>query len=316
MILTVTPNTALDKILFIDEWIPGTPMRTKKIVTCVGGKGLDSSVVLSHLGVKTTGLCFVAGEVGKQLLEVVEKYGIATVPIWVNGETRIAHVISELKHHRHSHVISGELSITRDHVQQFLNQFDEFVTQAKYVICAGTIPSTISQDLYGQITQIALRQHVPILIDLSKEAILQAIPVRPTIIKINWDEFRWTFTTDAPSIKELIPAAQKIYQEYGLNALVLTLGREGILVFSPEGDFYAIAPEQIAVNAAGAGDAVSSALVWRLSEGDKWENALRWSTATSAAVVLTEGTADCRMEDILRIFPFVKIQTISSFLAV
>ena len=47
MILTLTPNAALDRLLFIDEFKPGTVMRPQKMIDKVGGKGLDSSVALS-----------------------------------------------------------------------------------------------------------------------------------------------------------------------------------------------------------------------------------------------------------------------------
>ena len=66
MILTVTLNTALDKVLIIKEWISGSTMRTPHILTSVGGKGMDSSVVLRHLGVDTVGMGFVAGKSGDE----------------------------------------------------------------------------------------------------------------------------------------------------------------------------------------------------------------------------------------------------------
>lgn len=307
MILTVTPNTALDRILFIDEWTTGTPMRTRKVVTSVGGKGLDSSVVLRHLGVETVGLCFVAGKVGQELLDLINGYGIIPDPIWVNGDTRIAHVISELKHHRHSHVITGELIVTDQNVADFLNRFRQLVTQAVWIICAGTIPSGMKASFYGEITDIANQAGVPTLIDSSKDYILQALPDKPSIVKMNWEEFQWTFQREANNISELIQHAHQVYKDMQLNALVLTLGINGILAFSKDGNYLVSPPIQQAVNAAGAGDAVSSALTWRLSLGDTWEQALRWGAATSAAVVLTEGTADCHMEDILRIMPEVVV---------
>lgn len=41
------------------------------------------------------------------------------------------------------------------------------------------------------------------------------------------------------------------------------------------GILLAAAPDQLPVNAAGAGDTVSGALVWRLAGGDPWPAALR-----------------------------------------
>ena len=100
----------------------------------------------------------------------------------------------------------------------------------------------------------------------------------------------------------LCPPARAILRRYGLPALVITCAADGILAVLPEGSLWARTLPQDEINAAGAGDAVSAALVWRLSQGDGWDSALRWAAAASAAVVLTEATADCRWEDIQRIF--------------
>jgi fructose-1-phosphate kinase PfkB-like protein len=77
-----------------------------------------------------------------------------------------------------------------------------------------------------------------------------------------------------------------------------------------EGSFLATSPPLEEVNAAGAGDGVSAALVWRLSLRDRWPEALRWAAATGAAVVLTEGTAECRPEDVQRIYANTAVREI------
>jgi len=309
MILTVTPNSAVDKILFIEEWVTGTPMRTDRIVTSVGGKGLDSSVTLSHLGVETVGLTFVAGATGEELVRLLEAYGIIPEPIWVDGETRTAHVIVETKHHRHSHIIAGQLRFTENHIVQFMQRYRTRVQAAQWVICAGSIPDSLPQALYRDCVEEAARVHVPVLIDSQRSAILETLPADPAIVKMNWEEFEWTFGTSAPTLEDLKHQARELFNERNLKALVLTCSSDGILAFSAQGAFHARPPRQKSVNAAGAGDAVSSALTWRLSMGDHWPEALKWAGATSAAVVLTEGTADCHMEDVRRIYPDVQVET-------
>jgi 1-phosphofructokinase family hexose kinase len=310
MILTVTLNTALDKILFIDEWKSNLPMRATKNVTSVGGKGLDSSVVLRHLGVETVGLCFVAGKTGLELINLVEKYGIIPEPVWVDGETRMAHVVVERRYHRHSHIFSGLLSITPAHCEQLLEKFTKKVTGAGYVICAGSIPSGIPADFYCRMTETAHLAGVPILIDTQDEAITWSLSASPDIIKMNWNEFEITFQQRADTFDALVECAKRQFSEKEINALLVTCAEDRILAFNPQGAFHAIAPRQQVVNAAGAGDAASSGLVWRLALGDGWAEALCWSAATSAATVLTEGTADCRMEDILRILPEINVKTL------
>jgi len=42
-----------------------------------------------------------------------------------------------------------------------------------------------------------------------------------------------------------------------------------------------------------------------LSQGDGWLEALRWAAASGAACVLTEATAEVRLEDVQRLLPQV-----------
>ena len=308
MILTVTPNTALDKVLFIDEWKSGLQMRTTNVVTSVGGKGLDSSVVLRNLGVETVALCFVAGKTGQELLDLVESYGIPPEPVWVDGETRLAHVVVEQHHHRHSHIIAGSLSITPSHCEQLLGKFTQKVAGANYVICAGSLPSGVPDDFYCRMTEIAHQAGVPVLIDSLEAGITGSLPAAPDVLKMNWSEFEQTFQQRADTLEALVERLWAVYRANNLPALLVTCAADGILAFTPHGAFHVSAPRQVAVNAAGAGDAASSGLVWRLSLGESWLEALRWSAAVSAAAVLTEGTADCRMEDILKILPEVDLK--------
>ncbi|NPV86118.1 MAG: hexose kinase [Anaerolineae bacterium] len=312
MILTVTLHTALDKVIFIDEWTPGLPMRTNRVLTCVGGKGLDSSIVLSQMGVATSGLCFVAGKTGADLIDLVHTYGAATLPIWVNGETRTAHVIVETRHNRHSHLITGALEIAPSHWQQLLDAFDRNVPLADWVICAGSLPANMPDDFFATLTHHAHSVSVPILIDSSTHGIRSALPARPDILKMNRDEFSEAFGTRASSLEELVTQAQSARRQFDLPALVITCGVDGILAFTSEESIHAAAPPQQAVNAAGAGDAASAALAWRRSLGEDWQQALRWAAAVSAAAVLTEGTAEIRQRDVHDILPQVLVRRIST----
>lgn len=308
MIFCVCPNTALDRIMFIDEWIPGTPMRTDGVVTSVGGKGLNSAVVLRHLGVNTVAIGFFSGNIGKELLNIVEEYGIVSEPVWVNGENRIAHVIAERKTNSHSHVIAGNVRISEAQKREFLEKYQHHLKRAKYIIFGGSLPLDLNSDFYCELIEIAQKERIPTLIDSQKQAMIAAITAKPDIVKMNWEEFEWTFNLKAVSLNELVDIAKIFYWEKDLKNLVLTLGKEGILCITEEGVLYGKAPFQKPLNAAGAGDAVSSTLAWRFVEGDRWENAIRWACAVSAASVLTERTGDVFKEDIKRIYPLVTIE--------
>ncbi|MDK2980613.1 MAG: 1-phosphofructokinase [Chloroflexota bacterium] len=308
MILTVCPNTAVDKIYFIERWTPGIPMRTNKMTVCVGGKGLNSSVVLSQLGVDTIGMGFFAGKVGQELIEVLQDYGITPDPIWVDGTTRISHVIAEEDTNIHSHLIVGELLINAAQDEEFIKEFEAKVAEADWVILAGTMPPSLSNDFYYRLIRIAQKAKVPCLIDSQKDYMAKAVEARPDIVKMNKEEFEWTFSVKAEDFDSLVAVAKNFRKEKGIDNLIITMSKDGILALTTAGTFLVKAPEQKPVNAAGAGDSVSSTLAWRLSLGEDWPTALHWAGAVSAATVLTKRTGDVRMEDVERIKPDVTVK--------
>jgi fructose-1-phosphate kinase PfkB-like protein len=62
MIVTVTPNTALDHTLFIPALVPNTTIRATAWLMSVAGKATDSAWVLTELGIPSLALGFAAGQ--------------------------------------------------------------------------------------------------------------------------------------------------------------------------------------------------------------------------------------------------------------
>jgi 1-phosphofructokinase family hexose kinase len=301
MILTVTLNSALDRLLFIDEFRPGTTMRPYQMLEGVGGKGFDVSVVLQTLGAENVALGVVAGPTGRQLIGLLDKYGISYELVWVGGETRIAHVIVETAHHRHSHLVAAGLSVSADSYREFIERYERLLNQASWVIGGGSLAAGVPVSAYAELAELARQRGVPMLIDSAGPPLVEAAAVRPAILKMNEIEFSESFGIQAGSLAELRLKAQALREQRQLPALVITCGAAGILAVTQEGSYLAAAPPQPAANAAGAGDGVSAALVWRLAQEYNWPEALRWAAATGAAVVLTEVTAECRWADIERL---------------
>jgi 1-phosphofructokinase family hexose kinase len=307
MFLTLTPDPALDKIHLIKEWTPGIPMRAIKTTTSVGGKGLDASVALSHLGQASVGLAFLAGETGRELSRLVTAYGIKLEAIWTGGVTRTALIVSETKYSRASHLFSGGLVITSGQQEQFRQRFRDNLASAAWVICGGKVPDSMPEDFFLPYIQETHAAGVPVILDSFHGYMRSALPAQPTVVKMNRKEFECTFGVKFEGMDGLRSSMLKVHHEYGLNTLLVTCGSEGLLALTPEGIIRAVSPPQAAVNTAGAGDAASATIAWRRARGDNWHETLRWTAAVSAAAVLTEGTADCRMEDIERIYPQVEV---------
>jgi len=306
MILTITAHAALDRVIFIPEFCPTMRMPADHSVDYVGGKGFVVSVALSCLGVRNLAMGILAGENGRRLEFLLRGYGIPYNLTWVEGETRISHVIVETKYHRHSHIMTPSYHVSPEDLQVFLSRYRSQVWEADWVIAGGSLADGIPDSFYAQVTEIAHQAGAQILVDSWDEPFLQSLSARPDILKQNLHEFCSTFELDETSLADptaLLTAVREIRERNSMSAIVITLGPNGVLLVTKEAAWSACCPAQSATSAAGAGDSVSAALVWRLGLGDDWAEALRWCAATGTAGVLTEGTGEVRMDDVLQFLP-------------
>jgi 1-phosphofructokinase family hexose kinase len=307
MILTVNANAALDRVIFIDRFEPTGVMRAGKMVESVGGKGLDTSVVLQTLGAPNEAVSFMAGHTGQTLAMLLDNYGIQHDLVWVDGDTRTANVIVEMEYQRHSHIITPGFQVTAHDCERLIARIEHHLDGKQWMVLGGSLPPGADSSLYCQIIEIGHRRGVKSLIDAPGQPALQALSARPDILKMNRAEFASTFDHNPGSMLELSISARALLAEHNLTRMIITCGSDGILAVNEQETIIARAPVQKAVNAAGSGDAVSAAVVFRLALGESWLEALRWAAAAGAAVVLTEGTADCHMQDIERIYPDVDV---------
>ena len=78
MIYTVTFNPAIDYVVHTDELQIGCVNRSQSEEVYFGGKGINVSMVLSELGIKSKALGFVAGFTGKAIERGVQEKGVET----------------------------------------------------------------------------------------------------------------------------------------------------------------------------------------------------------------------------------------------
>jgi ribokinase len=90
-----------------------------------------------------------------------------------------------------------------------------------------------------------------------------------------------------------IPAhelAERLRAESGAKTVIVTLGEKGVVVADPAGVWSMAAPQVIAVDTTGAGDAFNGALAVGLSQGRPLPEIVRWACQAAALAVTRKGT--------------------------
>lgn len=310
MILAINANAAVDIVMFIDRFLPGDTMRPTRVVRSVGGKSLVSAVILRALGAPVKAVSFAAGRNGETLASLLQDHQIDIDLIWVEGETRVANVIVETDFNRHSHITTPGYTVTEQDCDTFINRIRLNAANARWAVIAGSLPGGAPPSLYAEIIRVLHQEGVKVLIDCFGPPAVEALEASPEIVKMNQDEFTMTFQLEPQTEGDWVAAVRDVMQRCAIQNFVLTCGKAGILACTSQTTYFSKAPLMKEVNAAGSGDAVSATIAYRLSLGETWDQALAWAASAGAAVVLTEGTADCRMEDVLRIYPQTSVDVI------
>jgi 6-phosphofructokinase 2 len=100
--------------------------------------------------------------------------------------------------------------------------------------------------------------------------------------------------------------------QWASQAIVITLGSHGALAVTEAGHYAVHPPCVPVVNTAGAGDALDAGLMLARSRGEDWPAALALGTAAAASVVMNEGTAICRREQVEELLLRVRIDRLTN----
>jgi tagatose 6-phosphate kinase len=313
MILTVTPNPTIDRVVFVRDFRLGTTVRGEREVVTPSGKGVDASRVIHELGGETVASGLNAGHTGRLLTDLLDERRIPHDFVPAHGETRTAVVLVDLAVERQSTITAPTLRATSDHLSQLLALLGRYVGRAWGVICAGRLAPGLPADSYARLVRRARQRGLVTLLDSSGEPLRRGVVGLPHILKVNRHELRaldsevtgGQGTSDA--VAELAGRLVGRLGEWASDGLIVTLGARGALAATSEGCYHAQPPQVRVVNTAGAGDALSGGVMLARSQGADWPRALALGTAAAASVVMNEGTAICHREQVEGLLPQVRV---------
>src|SRR5690554_5389719 len=89
MILTITLNPAVDRVVFVEGLKVGDTNRVVRTERDAGGKGINSSRIVASLGGETLATGFLGGGVGAYIRSVLKDENVPNEFVRVKEETRI-----------------------------------------------------------------------------------------------------------------------------------------------------------------------------------------------------------------------------------
>ncbi|QWR77234.1 1-phosphofructokinase family hexose kinase [Candidatus Magnetomonas plexicatena] len=271
MIITVTLNPAVDKILRISNFQTGTMNRAVVLKKYAGGKGINVSRALKSLSKDSLSLTILGGGAGKQIRDMASEEGLSLryVKIAENSRTCMS-IISET-----SETVINETgpAVTASEVADFKSLFTETVSAGDMIVISGSAAIGFGEDIFCDLILMARQQQATVILDTSGEPLKKALTASPHVIKINRDELMAISGKSPPSDDRILKELGKINKK-GVFISIATDGDRAIHAAS-EGKLYTVMPPEVkAVNALGCGDSFTAGLALSLSEGKTTEEAL------------------------------------------
>lgn len=286
MILSITPNPAVDRTARVARVVVGEILRPLAVLALPGGKGLNVARAAHILGaeVRTTGV--VGGHSGQWVVEQASREGLNPRFVSSGNETRTTYV-----------VVDGEgrsVMVYEKGPDQPGSSFDELISLLRtellrgcsYAVVAGGLPGGIDPKGLGRIVAACHESGVRCVVDSHGPAVLSALAEKPFILKATVEEM----AESGLGARHGDPLAMaRAAVKHGAEACVVTVGARGAVACSGTDSWRVTVPRQNAVNAVGAGDAFTAGLVVALAHGRGFDEALAEAGAAAAASVLQLG---------------------------
>lgn len=315
MILTVTPNTAIDRVMFVRGFRLGRKVGATAEAYAPAGKGVGASLTTNELGGETLASGLAAGHAGRRLRQMLDAMGIAHDFVEAEGETRISIVLVDLDSHRQSTISVPTLHARATHVSNLRRLLRRYATDVWGVVFGGSLPQGMNVDAYASLIRDARQLGLFVLLDTSGNALRVGIAGQPHILKVNQNEIGVLAPQIARDLSDVAidplcvgSALRDRIGSWALDAVIVTMGHRGTLAVTAQTTITARPPEVPIVNTAGAGDALTGGVMLSRSQGHSWTDALALGTAAAASVVMNEGTGICRREQVAALLPQVVIE--------
>ena len=288
MIYTVTLNPSLDYIAECKDFTLGATNRTSSEIIYPGGKGINVSIVLSNLGDRTTALGFLAGFTGEHIDSLIKDMGISSRMIRLDeGMSRI-NLKLKSKEETELNGMGPKISII-DIAR--LYQKLESITEDDILVLAGSIPPSVSEGLYSDIMERLKEKKIKIVVDATKDLLMNVLDKKPFLIKPNIHELGELFNVKLDSADEALPYALKL-KEMGAVNVIISMGKDGAMMVDEYGNSYTMnSPEGKLVNSVGAGDSLVAGFLHKYLETGNYEEAFRYGVCTGSASAFSSALA-------------------------
>jgi 6-phosphofructokinase 2 len=306
MIATITLNPSMDEHIMVHGLVVEETNRWVRLHRYAGGKGIDVSRAIHEMGGMTTAYGFIGGPDGRTVEILLDEEGVLFSFTPIKQETRTNIIITDTKTHQQTRIGAPGPHISQRELERFLKKLRGIRPSPNLITVGGSVPPGVQGSIYYDIVMDAKGRGVRTILDAADQWLEEGLKAKPYLIKPNVHEAEALLKRELPTEEAIIEAVLDL-REMGIEVVVISRGKDGIIA-ATKGSLFKVSPPSVKVRSAvGAGDCTIAGLALKLAYGEPFIEACRLAVAMGTAVVLTPGTGLCRRADVERLLPQIKV---------
>ncbi len=287
MIYTVTLNPGLDLLLALDEVELGTIMRPECRGLVAGGKGINVSLMLLSLGIKSTALGFTAGMSGAEIENQLASKGVLCD--FVRLQDGFSRINVKLNAKEETELNCKGPKVSESELNAFFEKIEK-IPSGSFVTLSGNIQPSLPKDIYLKIMEVFEGKDIRTAVDVAGERLKELLKFKPFVIKPNNYELEELFETKIRDENHLLELGERL-REMGAENVIISLGAKGSVLISDSGaEKFGIVSGEV-INTTGAGDSMLAGFLAGIERGYSKHKAMLLATSCGSATSFSVGIA-------------------------
>jgi 1-phosphofructokinase family hexose kinase len=304
MIAVAGLNAAIDRLLVVDDLIPGRVLRAREAQAWPGGKGVHVALCAAVMGedVRLAGPIDAASH--RWFASWLRARGVEFQGVEISSPVRTCLTIRD-DGGRTTEIREPGAAIEAGAWRAVIALFESICTGAAAAILSGSVPPGAPDSVYRDL--VTRRSDVRMLVDAGGDLLRLAIEAAPFCIKPNREEAEALTGSTLDSIASAAGVARALTST-GVQLAIISMEAAGAIACWGNRVCHIEPPRVPLLNAVGAGDCLMGGVASGFARGDAIEDVLRLGVACGTAKLLSPEIGIVRREHIQKILPATRLR--------
>lgn len=186
-----------------------------------------------------------------------------------------------------------------------IEQIDHF----NYLVVSGSLPIGLPGDILNRLGVIAKKRNAKLIVDTTGPALKDVVDANIYLIKPNLKELNTLMGNEGIDFDNVGMTARKLIERGKCEVIVVSMGAEGALLVTKDMLVPIKPPLVNRKSTIGAGDSMVAGIVLSISNNLSLLEAVQYGVACGTAATKNEGSALCKLEDVITLFESIKDNT-------